>query len=102
MAEGHQIDYTNRLSEEIKALVCGANFAHLATLMRDGSPQVDSVWVDLEGDAILVCTGAGSLKPRTQSAMRGSDCPSLRRTIPTRKPRSAAGSSSSAPIQTSR
>ena len=40
------------------------NSAHLATLMRDGSPQVDSVWVDLEGDTILVCTGAGSLKAK--------------------------------------
>jgi PPOX class probable F420-dependent enzyme len=64
MAKGHQGNYANRLSEEIKALVCGANFAHLATLMRDGSPQVDSVWVDLEGDTILVCTGAGSLKAK--------------------------------------
>src|SRR5262245_54423943 len=38
MAEEHHVDYANRLSEEIKALVCGANFAHLATLMRDGAP----------------------------------------------------------------
>ncbi len=27
------------LKEEIKALFRGANFAHLATLMPDGSPQ---------------------------------------------------------------
>ena len=43
MAEKHQGDDANRLSEDIKALVYGANFAHLATLMRDGSPQVDPV-----------------------------------------------------------
>ena len=53
-----------QLSEEIKALVRGANFAHLATLMSDGSPQVAPVWVDLEGDAILVSTGEGSLKAK--------------------------------------
>jgi PPOX class probable F420-dependent enzyme len=64
MVEEHHVDYANRPSEEIKALVCGANFAHLATLMRDGAPQVDPVWVDLEGDAILVCTGTGSLKAK--------------------------------------
>jgi PPOX class probable F420-dependent enzyme len=64
MAEGHQVEHVNQLSEEIKALVRGANFAHLATLMRDGAPQVDPVWVDLEGDTILVCTGANSLKAK--------------------------------------
>src|SRR5207245_6593951 len=53
-----------KLSDEIKALVRGANFAHLATLMPDGSPQVAPVWVDLEGDRILVCTGEASLKAK--------------------------------------
>ena len=53
-----------QLSDEIKALVRGANFAHLATLMSDGSPQVAPVWVDLEGESIVVCTGEGSLKAK--------------------------------------
>jgi PPOX class probable F420-dependent enzyme len=52
------------LSDDVKALVGGANFAHLATLMPDGSPQNAPVWVDLDGDRILVCTGEGSLKAR--------------------------------------
>ena len=52
------------LSDDVKALVRGANFAHLATLMTDGSPQNAPVWVDLDGDRILVCTGEGSLKAR--------------------------------------
>jgi len=52
------------LSDEIKALFRGANFAHLATVMADGSPQVAPVWVDLEGDRILVSTGQTSLKAR--------------------------------------
>ena len=64
MAARHQGDPVHRLSEEIKALVRGANFAHLATLRRDGSPHVDPVWIDVEGDTILVCTGAGSLKAK--------------------------------------
>ena len=52
------------LSDDIKALVRAPNFAHLASLMSDGSPQVAPVWVDLEGDSILVSTGEGSLKAK--------------------------------------
>ena len=52
------------LSDDVKTLVRGANFAHLATLLPDGSPQNAPVWVDLDGDRILVCTGEGSLKAR--------------------------------------
>jgi hypothetical protein len=49
------------LSNEIRALL-DANFAHLATLMADGSPQSVPIWVGREGDRILICTGEGSLK----------------------------------------
>ena len=52
------------LSEDVKALIRGANFAHLTTLLPDGSPQNAPVWVELDGDRILVCTGEGSLKAR--------------------------------------
>jgi PPOX class probable F420-dependent enzyme len=52
------------LSDDVKALLRGANFAHLATLMSDGSSQNAPVWVDLDGDRIVVCTGEGSLKAR--------------------------------------
>jgi PPOX class probable F420-dependent enzyme len=31
-------------------------FAHLATLMPDGSPQVTPVWVDYDGEYVLVNT----------------------------------------------
>ena len=47
---------------EIRALLDGPNFAHLATLMPDGSPQSVPVWVGREDDRILICTGEGSLK----------------------------------------
>ncbi len=52
------------LSDDVKALLRGSNFAHLATLMSDGSSQNAPVWVDLDGDRIVVCTGEGSLKAR--------------------------------------
>ena len=52
------------LSAEAKALIDRPNFAHLATLMADGSPHSVPVWVGREGDRLLVCTSEGSLKGR--------------------------------------
>lgn len=52
------------LSEGVKKLFLEPNFAHMATLMPDGSPQVSPVWVDVEGDRILVNTSEGRVKPR--------------------------------------
>src|SRR5581483_2795920 len=52
------------LQPEVKSLLSRPNFAHLATLMPDGSPNVTPVWVSLEGDRILICTSEGSLKVR--------------------------------------
>jgi len=52
------------LSNEIRALLDAPNFAHLATLMSDGSPQSVPVCVGREGDRILICTGEGSLKAK--------------------------------------
>ena len=52
------------LSEGVRKLFREANFAHMATLMADGSPQVTPVWVDLEGDRILVNSAEGRTKPR--------------------------------------
>ena len=55
---------TATLSEGVKKLFLEPNFAHMATLMPDGSPQVSPVWVDVEGDRILVNTAEGRAKPR--------------------------------------
>jgi PPOX class probable F420-dependent enzyme len=52
------------LSPDIRRLLDRPNFAHLATLMPDGSPQSAPVWVGREGDRILVCTGEDSLKAK--------------------------------------
>jgi PPOX class probable F420-dependent enzyme len=53
------------LSDEIRRLIDRRNFAHLATLMPDGSPQSVPVWVGREGDRIIICTGEASLKARS-------------------------------------
>jgi PPOX class probable F420-dependent enzyme len=50
------------LSNEIRALLDSPNFAHLATLMPDGSPQSVPVWIGREDDRVLICTGESSLK----------------------------------------
>ncbi len=52
------------LSEDVKRLLDGANFVHLATLMPDGSPQSVSVWAGRDGDRLVVCTGENSLKAK--------------------------------------
>jgi len=52
------------LTDDVKRLFDGPNFAHLATVMPDGSPQSAPVWVTREGDRILVGTGEGSLKAK--------------------------------------
>jgi len=43
-----------QLNELAKRLIDGKNFASVATLMPDGSPQVAPVYVDREGDTIVI------------------------------------------------
>jgi PPOX class probable F420-dependent enzyme len=52
------------LADNVKQLLDRANFAHLATLMEDGSPLSTPVWVGREGDRIIICTSGKSLKAR--------------------------------------
>lgn len=52
------------LSDEQKEMLRKPNFAHIATVEPDGSPQVTPVWVDLsdQDDLILVNTAEGRRK----------------------------------------
>jgi PPOX class probable F420-dependent enzyme len=43
-----------QLTELAKKLIDGRNLASVATLMPDGSPQVAPVWVEREGDTIVI------------------------------------------------
>jgi len=52
------------LSPEAKQLIDRPNFAHLATLMSDGSPQSVPVWIGRESEHLIICTGEGSLKAK--------------------------------------
>lgn len=51
-----------KLSDDMKRLIDGANFAHLATLQADGAPKVEPVWIGREGDRLLIATDRRSLK----------------------------------------
>ncbi|MCS7138190.1 MAG: PPOX class F420-dependent oxidoreductase [Candidatus Caldarchaeum sp.] len=52
------------LDEQVRKIIQGRNFAFLATVGSDGSPQVTPVWVDEENGYILVNTAAGRVKER--------------------------------------
>ena len=43
-----------KLSDKVRKLIDGKNFASAATVMPDGAPQVATVWIDREGDTILL------------------------------------------------
>ena len=50
------------LDDDARRLLDGANYGHLSTLMADGSPKVESVWVGREGDHVIITTDAKSIK----------------------------------------
>lgn len=52
------------LSDEVMSLLREPSYAQLATLMPDGSPQVTQVWIDTDGEHIIVNTAVGHQKER--------------------------------------
>jgi PPOX class probable F420-dependent enzyme len=53
------------LPQGARDLLDGPNFAHMATLMADGSPHVIAIWAGRDGDRVMTYTGgADSLKAR--------------------------------------
>jgi PPOX class probable F420-dependent enzyme len=53
-----------RLSESARRLIDGKNYAVLATLNPDGSPQTSVMWVGRDGDDLLMSTVEGRRKHR--------------------------------------
>lgn len=51
-----------KLDDKAQAILAKKGFAHVATLMGDGSPQVSPVWVEADGDEIVFNIAEGSLK----------------------------------------
>jgi PPOX class probable F420-dependent enzyme len=52
------------IPEKYRDLFSKRAFASLGTSMPDGSPQVTPVWVDLEGDLVIVNTAKGRQKDK--------------------------------------
>jgi PPOX class probable F420-dependent enzyme len=52
------------LSDDVRALLEGANIAHVATVLPDGGPHSAPVWIGTEGDRIAFLTSPGSRKAR--------------------------------------
>ena len=52
------------IPEQFKDLFTKVAFAHLATLMADGSPQVTPVWVDYDGAYVRVNSAKGRVKDK--------------------------------------
>jgi PPOX class probable F420-dependent enzyme len=51
----------------VTTLLEGKNFAFVATLMKDGSPQITPTWIDIENNIILVNTAEGRVKHKNVS-----------------------------------
>ena len=54
----------SKLSDKCKEMLKKPVFAHLATLMPDGAPQVSPVWIDIDGDLLVVNSAAGRVKDK--------------------------------------
>lgn len=52
------------LTDEVRALLDGPNFGHVASVLPDGGPHSVPVWVGLDGDRIVFFTQSGSRKAR--------------------------------------
>ena len=52
----------DRIPHEFLDLFKKPSLSHLATLMPDGSPHVSPVWVDYDGQYILINTAKGRRK----------------------------------------
>ena len=52
------------LQDEVRELLEGPNFGHVATTLPDGCPHTVAVWVGIEGDHVVFFTQTGSRKAR--------------------------------------
>jgi PPOX class probable F420-dependent enzyme len=70
------------IPEAFQGLLQQKAFAHLATVMADGSPQVTPVWVDFDGTHLRINSAKGRVKdknmrrtPRVALAIQDPDNP---------------------------
>lgn len=56
------------LSDAQKSVIDGKNFAHVATYFPNGTAQVNPVWVNREGDRVLINSAEGRAKVKNLRA----------------------------------
>lgn len=54
----------SQIPDAFKDILDKRGYAHLATLMKDGSPQVTPVWYDFDGSHIRINTAKGRVKDK--------------------------------------
>src|SRR5437763_944504 len=54
----------SKISDEFRDLFEKKAFAHLATVMKDGTPQVTPVWCDYDGTYVRINSAKGRLKDK--------------------------------------
>jgi PPOX class probable F420-dependent enzyme len=52
------------LSNEARRLLDAPNIAHLTTLMEDGSPKAEPVWIGRDDNRVFICTDRKSIKAK--------------------------------------
>ncbi len=52
------------MDDKVKAFLSERRFAVLATINKDGTPQLSTMWYDLRGDRIMMNTLVGRLKEK--------------------------------------
>ena len=54
----------NKIPDQFRDLFEKKAFAHLATIMKDGSPQVTPVWCDYDGTYVRINSAKGRIKDK--------------------------------------
>jgi PPOX class probable F420-dependent enzyme len=57
-----------QLPDDVRTLFEGPNFAHVATVLPDGSPHTVPVWIGMEGERVAFFTGEHTRKARNLAA----------------------------------
>src|SRR5262249_53524666 len=58
------VDMSTAIPDNFRDLFQKKAFAHLATLMKDGTPQVTPVWCDFDGTHVIVNSAKGRTKDK--------------------------------------
>jgi PPOX class probable F420-dependent enzyme len=61
------VQINREIDDSVIRLLTGKNFAFVATLMKDGSPQITPTWIDYDGKTILINTAEGRTKQKNLS-----------------------------------